>query len=37
MRRPVELPCSLYDALVRINVPSDQARALVDAMESVCA
>ena len=24
---------SLYDALVRINVPNDKARAVVDAME----
>ena len=24
---------SLYDALVSINVPSDKARAVVDAME----
>ena len=26
-------PYSLYDALVSINVPSDKARAVVDAME----
>ena len=25
--------CALYDALVSINVPSDKARAVVDAME----
>ena len=25
--------CSLYDALVAINVPNDKARAVVDAMD----
>lgn len=33
MRRPVDYLYSLYDALVSINVPSDKARAVVDAME----
>ena len=30
---PVDYLYSLYDALVSINVPSDKARAVVDAME----
>ena len=30
---PVDFLYSLYDALVSINVPSDKARAVVDAME----
>jgi hypothetical protein len=30
---PVSYLYSLYDALVSINVPSDKARAVVDAME----
>ena len=33
MRHPVDFLYSLYDALVSINVPSDKARAVVDAME----
>jgi hypothetical protein len=33
VRRPVDYLYSLYDALVSINVPSDKARAVVDAME----
>jgi hypothetical protein len=33
MRRAVDYLYSLYDALVSINVPSDKARAVVDAME----
>ena len=33
MRRSVDFLYSLYDALVSINVPSDKARAVVDAME----
>jgi hypothetical protein len=33
MRRSVDFLHSLYDALVSINVPSDKARAVVDAME----
>jgi len=32
-RRAVDYLYSLYDALVSINVPSDKARAVVDAME----
>ena len=31
--RPVDYLYSLYDALVSINVPTDKARAVVDAME----
>jgi hypothetical protein len=31
--RPVDHLYSLYDALVSINVPTDKARAVVDAME----
>jgi hypothetical protein len=33
MRHSVDYLYSLYDALVSINVPSDKARAVVDAME----
>ena len=33
MRHSVDFLYSLYDALVSINVPSDKARAVVDAME----
>ena len=33
LRPPVDFLYSLYDALVSINVPSDKARAVVDAME----
>src|SRR5688500_3560338 len=33
VRPPVDYLYSLYDALVSINVPSDKARAVVDAME----
>ncbi|MGH8863634.1 MAG: hypothetical protein ACREVZ_03155 [Burkholderiales bacterium] len=33
MRHVVDYLYSLYDALVSINVPSDKARAVVDAME----
>jgi hypothetical protein len=33
LRRSVDYLYSLYDALVSINVPSDKARAVVDAME----
>lgn len=33
MRHDVDFLYSLYDALVSINVPSDKARAVVDAME----
>ena len=33
MRHAVDYLYSLYDALVSINVPSDKARAVVDAME----
>jgi hypothetical protein len=33
MRHSVDYLYSLYDALVSINVPTDKARALVDAME----
>jgi hypothetical protein len=33
MRHTVDFLYSLYDALVSINVPSDKARAVVDAME----
>ena len=32
-RHSVDFLYSLYDALVSINVPSDKARAVVDAME----
>ena len=32
-RCPIDYLYSLYDALVSINVPSDKARAVVDAME----
>lgn len=33
MRHSVDYLYSLYDALVRLNVPNDKARAVVDAME----
>jgi len=33
MRHSVDFLYSLYDALVSIDVPSDKARAVVDAME----
>jgi hypothetical protein len=33
MRHSVDYLYSLYDALVSINVPTHQARAVVDAME----
>jgi hypothetical protein len=33
MRHSVDYLYSLYDALVSINVPTDKARAVVDAME----
>jgi len=33
MTHSVDYLYSLYDALVSINVPSDKARAVVDAME----
>jgi hypothetical protein len=33
MRHTVDFLYTLYDALVSINVPSDKARAVVDAME----
>jgi hypothetical protein len=33
MVRSVDFLYSLYDALVSVNVPSDKARAVVDAME----
>ena len=33
MRRRIDYLYSLYDALVSISVPSDKARAVVDAME----
>ena len=33
MRHAVDYLNSLYDALVSINVPSDKARAVIDAME----
>lgn len=33
MRHSVDYLYSLYDALVSINVPSDKARAVADAME----
>ena len=33
MRHSVDYLYALYDALVRIHVPNDKARAVVDAME----
>ena len=33
MRHTVDFLYSLYDALISINVPTDKARAVVDAME----
>jgi len=33
MRHSLDYLCSLYDALISINVPTDKARAVVDAME----
>lgn len=33
MRHSVDYLYSLYDALISINVPTDKARAVVDAME----